>query len=1224
MKIFIVLLALAALSGAAFSLPDTCRIFIWDNDAGESAQEMPAAAMTGSRHSVYVWSDRRDGNWNVYGQRYHRSVYPLGGNFLVNPWPDAAHGSQRSPAVASDASGNFVVVYRDSNPDFWGNYKYNLSGVLFDYNGIQMTGQFPISKDDNYHKFTPRLSRRRDDGDFAVVWCQQVGSAGYEIVGRLLDPDGGYLTDTLILNDVHTYAQSFPSVGFCDSGIVVVWQDFRSNNYWQIYARQFYPDFTPMGPSFLVCGGSSNNTFLPDVSVSGKGMYTIVWEDNRSGQKIFGRRYSWSGTVGNEFEVSDPFTYRNLRPSVTMVQDSSFAVAWQDSVASFNYQIQTRLRYYPPYPKEPGSIWTPNEKSFENQCTPAVCSFGVDGINRLSVAWLDSLRWNGRGDIMGQYYNVVVEGMIDSILPLGSNYRIDNTRAAGRKVWYHPKKNYDNPATPDWNEDPIDEPDSIYIPLDSAFVRAFAERNNVPGQKFVIIRDTDTLAEDYQGQGKSTADGYDVMVVNLGYATDAAGAGEIGDAQMDSIEKFSDSGGALLCSGGDFGEMYNGTSLYNQYFAANYLGPGNPLTIGNIDSLGGMDGTFTQGMKFHYPFQQEPDNSIDFIAPGSYGGYNAETIFMNDGPGPVKWAYCRSIAYSSFWKGTKFTQRSNIYIPFAMGSLISDGSYPNTQSELTRRILTFQGFDVEPSPVHDLAASSIDEGRVDITWTAPCDDALTEAASAYQLKYSWYNAVAPDLGKLSSESDYVDSGHVFYQAWTPSSPGSAESEQLRGMPPGDTIILAMKAGDGNSPRLWSELGNEPRVVVAGDRVTPHVIGIGYGFGCVRDFISTERIGIRYEDTLFCTWAASNVYFGYSRCDWRTAGDLLIYMDTRTGGADSTYDHNGSGAKSAFDTGGDFRPDFCLVVDSDAYYAIKSWNSGTGAWRDSLTVFPGSAFSMDSINNYEYTEIRVPFGYIGDYDTTRAFRYLVVCQQEASNTSWSAFPTQNTPGKDGKAPARYPYYYEVAGGLRSGLYPSAASGVLAVELAEFSAMATGSGVTLTWRTESESDNYQWLIDRSTQPDAGYQRVATVPGRGNTPNGHSYSFTDGSVLPDMTYYYRLGDQDLQQNITWHGPISVYTGDQSLVREFLADCRPNPAKGAAEIRFSLPSAGIVELSVYDVSGRLVRSFGRQWLGIGQHTTRWDCADQAGRKVPSGVYFYRLAADGGDVLKGRMTVIR
>lgn len=73
-------------------------------------------------------------------------------------------------------------------------------------------------------------------------------------------------------------------------------------------------------------------------------------------------------------------------------------------------------------------------------------------------------------------------------------------------------------------------------------------------------------------------------------------------------------------------------------------------------------------------------------------------------------------------------------------------------------------------------------------------------------------------------------------------------------------------------------------------------------------------------------------------------------------------------------------------------------------------------------------------------------------------------------------------------------------------------------------------------------------------------------------------------------------------------IARLAPNPFTSGAELDFALPSAGRASLVVTDVSGRVVRSLLHAWLAAGMHPTRWDGRDDAGTRVPPGVYFVRL----------------
>jgi hypothetical protein len=72
------------------------------------------------------------------------------------------------------------------------------------------------------------------------------------------------------------------------------------------------------------------------------------------------------------------------------------------------------------------------------------------------------------------------------------------------------------------------------------------------------------------------------------------------------------------------------------------------------------------------------------------------------------------------------------------------------------------------------------------------------------------------------------------------------------------------------------------------------------------------------------------------------------------------------------------------------------------------------------------------------------------------------------------------------------------------------------------------------------------------------------------------------------------------------------PNPFRGRTNVSYSLDAPGEVELTVYDVTGRLVRTLASGAQGAGEHRTSWTGLDTAGRRLPAGVYFVRLRAAG------------
>jgi hypothetical protein len=77
-------------------------------------------------------------------------------------------------------------------------------------------------------------------------------------------------------------------------------------------------------------------------------------------------------------------------------------------------------------------------------------------------------------------------------------------------------------------------------------------------------------------------------------------------------------------------------------------------------------------------------------------------------------------------------------------------------------------------------------------------------------------------------------------------------------------------------------------------------------------------------------------------------------------------------------------------------------------------------------------------------------------------------------------------------------------------------------------------------------------------------------------------------------------------------LAQNYPNPFNPSTRVAYALTAGCRSVLRVYDITGRLVRTLHDGWQEAGFYGLDWDGANDAGRRVSSGVYFYRLEAPG------------
>jgi hypothetical protein len=82
----------------------------------------------------------------------------------------------------------------------------------------------------------------------------------------------------------------------------------------------------------------------------------------------------------------------------------------------------------------------------------------------------------------------------------------------------------------------------------------------------------------------------------------------------------------------------------------------------------------------------------------------------------------------------------------------------------------------------------------------------------------------------------------------------------------------------------------------------------------------------------------------------------------------------------------------------------------------------------------------------------------------------------------------------------------------------------------------------------------------------------------------------------------------------RSLLSRNFPNPFNPGTTLQYSLPDDGDVTLTLYNLRGQAVRTLARANQKSGDHSVRWDGTNEAGERVPSGVYVYRLTVKTAD----------
>jgi hypothetical protein len=103
---------------------------------------------------------------------------------------------------------------------------------------------------------------------------------------------------------------------------------------------------------------------------------------------------------------------------------------------------------------------------------------------------------------------------------------------------------------------------------------------------------------------------------------------------------------------------------------------------------------------------------------------------------------------------------------------------------------------------------------------------------------------------------------------------------------------------------------------------------------------------------------------------------------------------------------------------------------------------------------------------------------------------------------------------------------------------------------------------------------------------------------------------------------GP-DITSAEGAVPRYGLSQNYPNPFNPVTTIRFEIERKGRVRLRIYNVAGQLVRTLVDDVLDAGSYDKDWKGLNNAGKKVASGVYFYRLEVGEYESVK-KMVLLR
>jgi hypothetical protein len=194
--------------------------------------------------------------------------------------------------------------------------------------------------------------------------------------------------------------------------------------------------------------------------------------------------------------------------------------------------------------------------------------------------------------------------------------------------------------------------------------------------------------------------------------------------------------------------------------------------------------------------------------------------------------------------------------------------------------------------------------------------------------------------------------------------------------------------------------------------------------------------------------------------------------------------------------------------------------------------------------------------------------------------------------------------------------------------DFTLAARGGGVTIRWRAGPRDRRAGWAILKGIHDyvcdKVLYYEMAYVE---EQPTA-SYSYRDEEVDDGTVYYYKL-EERMSSGATYsYGPkaIRAVGGGGAEARSTITRCYPNPFTTQVSIAYEVGAAAegsaLTTISIYDLSGKLIRYLVNENKTPGKYIAEWDGTDSRGAPVASGVYLANLRV-GEDAPPSTKTVV-
>ncbi|MCP5050802.1 MAG: PKD domain-containing protein [bacterium] len=295
-------------------------------------QKRPQLTADGAGGAILIWEDSRNGSdYDIYAQRLDSTG--------TAQWKDGgvtvctAIGPQRYPQVTADRSGGFIVTWFDrrggKNADIYAQRLDSKGTATWPVDGVPI-----CTADSDQYDPVPVADA---DGGAVIVWQDRRNGNDYDVYAQRIDSSGTVKWDAngVVICTEKEDQDNLRSISDGSGGAVILWQDRRNGNDYDIYAQRI----DSMGRvqwgvnGAAVCSAKEDQR-LPQMVSDNKGSVVLAWQDKRNGSDydVYAQRLDASGTSQWTADgvVICKAANSQYEPRLASDSNGGAVIAWQD------------------------------------------------------------------------------------------------------------------------------------------------------------------------------------------------------------------------------------------------------------------------------------------------------------------------------------------------------------------------------------------------------------------------------------------------------------------------------------------------------------------------------------------------------------------------------------------------------------------------------------------------------------------------------------------------------------------------------------------------------------------------------------------------------------------------------------------------------------------------------------------------------------------------------